>query len=1272
MSLIFSGSAFGTFGRQLPTPIIEKISVYDSYLEAELGLYFVLNGTDNDNSQRLQIESDLSTLQVYGVTVYGANESANIINQTSDIFENFAVTAFGGSGSYLKYGAETGVYSPSLEWDISGSTLNRIAVQSGLDMNNDGLYEPAADLALAIQASEVTSSDWSNYVETANDGDTSANSGYPIPFSALYDESNNFVSTIHADGREWFDSVVTRVFDAMIEAEVNTGSLNYMTNKDNVVSNYNPNYTQEKFNPSDSSTNWILGDDKMYDTNGNAILKYGAAIQITPNFGSDNVDSFSLADDSVNIFNSTERGLNSYFQKSMTFFAFTSFIDYSNLEITTGLDSDQTPSGIGFIKSSSMTDYIHFPQTFFPDINPALLPIQTSDLAYQSIFIDGNIDTSPMVRYVYEGTNRPVSIPVIQSITGQYYDTSALSIQAISTAIQELARRYANTTAPTQQTAEAVTSMQAILSKYIFSPRLLMEMNIYRKSFPDKSIAIYEQIKTIVLQLNRTLKAGAKVTKELVTKNIIVDKREIPLTPLADSVYDEDTKVIYNENACVSSEVLMALSADGESLPAVTTAYVLFDQERALKYNSNLSQVLDVEIIESIFGKEITNLSFYVNSATVRKWEFISTRADGDYSDIVPEDFVHEVATMGYLNTMPDGPAEQLSAFGTGSIWFNNSSENSSTGAEHLASSEELSPDFPELVQYSYVVPRAWDIYANTVFTGSIRNLEEALEDESTGASNDVTLTRIYDSDNTLYNISGPPSDYRIQCFEIQDIKKTSTTETFPNDRFMYSIEVEVQDNSLQVVSTLTSSFQTAMQEFQEYVEYAEEHCSYNNIEGRFNDFFVAGISSAYSGSLPYQYPWNKGPALYYAHLDLLTSQFGHDVEAITIQAKETAALINPYNGLLENVQEFYTKMEDFYNLYYSESGQIPQRMIGLEDTSRLYPINNESDRAWYPSARPSISFDVMAEGVDPTWKTRWRKLLVDLSVALTAASLDYELGARQRRKIYVPDTQSGGQANLIVGEMDFYWWPFLRSTTEVYDWFESGLNYEYRQKPGHDSGTTEEAAVIPSADERVPNDSDLCYHLDAVMILLESLRKFNCFLPTDSNGNSWPRDVLVNMSIINKVLLTDYQEEFLEIWNEYATTYSLVSKDMETLAETVTEEGGYYNPFVPHASTEIYDYVVNDLGYRSNSNAVLNIGWTFLRAHEIYNIGYPLSSESGFSNRKDEILEMYEEYNENITDDWNSVNGWDGEDQWFGMWFLDWAGLGWMIPEFERDATEI
>ena len=197
------------------------------------------------------------------------------------------------------------------------------------------------------------------------------------------------------------------------------------------------------------------------------------------------------------------------------------------------------------------------------------------------------------------------------------------------------------------------------------------------------------------------------------------------------------------------------------------------------------------------------------------------------------------------------------------------------------------------------------------------------------------------------YNFGFQNPDERLLCYEFQDIDSYSALyeaneiENQGSMQFDYVVITHVGDYTKDFLTYLTNKFSEVNDALQNYVSLANEICSYNNIDNRFNDFFVNSIREQYPSG---NYPWETAPTLYTVMAYLLTGQFGTFEDAIKY-SKNISATISPENGNLDSLLNFSEAMEELRSEQIADlEFNIPTRhqllIHRLDKEANLIPFN--------------------------------------------------------------------------------------------------------------------------------------------------------------------------------------------------------------------------------------------------------------------------------------------------------------------------------------------
>ena len=195
------------------------------------------------------------------------------------------------------------------------------------------------------------------------------------------------------------------------------------------------------------------------------------------------------------------------------------------------------------------------------------------------------------------------------------------------------------------------------------------------------------------------------------------------------------------------------------------------------------------------------------------------------------------------------------------------------------------------------------------------------------------------------------PSE-RMLCYSFVDadrftaIYEQSQIEDNGGMVFNYEVKTTIYDETQEFARYLSNQFASIHEQFANYVSLAEEVCSFNNIDNRFNDFFVKSIRERYPSG---QYPWETAPTIYSMMSYLLTNDY-ESFEDVVRYSKNVSATISPENGNLQALQDFAAKMNSMalgeinsLNGYFAEGlGELFRTYIenDLEKTVSLLPFN--------------------------------------------------------------------------------------------------------------------------------------------------------------------------------------------------------------------------------------------------------------------------------------------------------------------------------------------
>ncbi len=156
---------------------------------------------------------------------------------------------------------------------------------------------------------------------------------------------------------------------------------------------------------------------------------------------------------------------------------------------------------------------------------------------------------------------------------------------------------------------------------------------------------------------------------------------------------------------------------------------------------------------------------------------------------------------------------------------------------------------------------------------------------------------------------------------------------SYINDFETLSLNIDISDKTLSFYENhIRLPFQILNEQLSRYLSFAEEFCSYNNLDGRFNDFFLSALQNEFSEP----YPWNQSPLVYYSVFALIYASWNFDGETPTtrrvdgvpvdLEGIKDATLtkmkeISPAAGDLESLRGFVNNFNSLYENFLGYNG---------------------------------------------------------------------------------------------------------------------------------------------------------------------------------------------------------------------------------------------------------------------------------------------------------------------------------------------------------------
>ena len=541
----------------------------------------------------------------------------------------------------------------------------------------------------------------------------------------------------------------------------------------------------------------------------------------------------------------------------------------------------------------------------------------------------------------------------VQSIDGLYYSSSMTPI-GIATSMLTLI----NENATLDTLVDIQNDLQYILSVRKNDPSILRHLNNYRKAFPNKTQTgvvgtFYENFKTRLLSINKTVKAGKGVKRARLTNPIVRDRRAYSPLSSYESTYDDHDMA--NDFIHVGStlwsrykEIVGSSMTGGSTHPAtaetlldklsanyalVDDGFWFFNFEKAIKTKSEISKHFNVNKFETIFGNKITNGSYQLGRFSVSRRQGTNSVSNGD----VVDEFTTQAAIDLYIDNSKGYPENKINVFRTNDQY----------------DSPDLVPIEPyttrdidtglRLLDEATVMIEAADDYGGT-YTSALEEIldnmptREELTEMFQNTTNEYSFlalrnfaffSNVEGVDPNIINVDffGSEQSYRMAVFQFSNRKLLPLDNTAYSqygsavyspydahyllenilDKNFYVPSCYVADKTGRIVYNIWNKFDHLLGELYQYESSASDTCSYNDDANYFNQFFIDGMNARYPDRA--LAPYIKAPIMFYLLDDLLNDTFDGDKQKIYEAAKNMTTAISPETGNLESLQTFYDNM---------------------------------------------------------------------------------------------------------------------------------------------------------------------------------------------------------------------------------------------------------------------------------------------------------------------------------------------------------------------------
>ena len=492
---------------------------------------------------------------------------------------------------------------------------------------------------------------------------------------------------------------------------------------------------------------------------------------------------------------------------------------------------------------------------------------------------------------------------VIQDLANNYRENSQTQFDRLLADLSSTFLRFTGT--GDQQLQSFVDSCSYIVRTQNMQVDFIKQLKSVLDTFPSRTSTspigvFYNSLKATIFAFNDFLQTQQKLEKKLLNTLHNFDFRATRVTeinPDARANYEDlyefrngvlssyNEEFIYNPYMDRTRRIQQELFGcyelkdivDQELGMCYNHSYFLFDYEKALYKTSNISQIFNVDEVMLYFGNNC--LSPYFQFASV---------------------------AYGRLHRNTVGPPEE---FGCSlEATFNNVNYNDLTVTpnETLVLNTQLS-----------------SIYNG--YTVAVTNPDKAAsEEEAFLIENDSEFTETLKSfiAQRSFDTMESVGDYKLACFEVGDIQTDVSIAT------AYKFRVKILDYTTNfVINRIINPARQALSGLRGYYDAASDFCSYNDLDNKFNDFFVEFINERYSEDV--KPPWEFGPIWFFIIKNLLTrNSIEAASETLYNSVISQIMKISPETGDLDNIELFLQEFETMMAVF-DEGGSVYELIYG-------------------------------------------------------------------------------------------------------------------------------------------------------------------------------------------------------------------------------------------------------------------------------------------------------------------------------------------------------
>lgn len=501
-----------------------------------------------------------------------------------------------------------------------------------------------------------------------------------------------------------------------------------------------------------------------------------------------------------------------------------------------------------------------------------------SNISYEKIF-SPNLNIIPQTQVIYlDIEEAKYSDTPILGLNGLYYKNQTVTRELIAEKVNELINRF-TTRLSLPRLTDATNSLKTVLKTHSNSENLLVEIERVRKSFPNKT------------NNNPTGNLYAALSRLVINFNSSFPPSEIVTKQrmVTGKVIDRREELRFNllPPAIISENYIpddgffierTRLSYDEENDLSSNDGFFIFRYEAMVREKSKISQLINLQ--------RLLEFPLPSSQSDMKKLLFSFIRSNN-------------VQVIKY---------------------------ETDTSGEFMSKLHRSYDLYSPIRKYSDTYGKGWDQQAATLY-GQIGE----------------TVYRPYIKED-YHDLKGETPEI-VSSYEFQDLDKyTSFYEVEQNElggmKFGYRIKMVFEDTSMKLSTHLERLLLQAYVDLQNYYNLAQEICSYNNIQNKFNNFFVNAINENLEESGE-RAPWETSVFAYCLLQYILTDRF-QNIEEVSKYSKNLIKTISPSTGKLESISNLLEEVLAFINFNLASGSEYNIKKTNLESESVKITIEKD------------------------------------------------------------------------------------------------------------------------------------------------------------------------------------------------------------------------------------------------------------------------------------------------------------------------------------------